>query len=147
MYDLFLPALYVSAAASERIVQFARLWAEALGERRKLMRRDERLMACAQEHADYLAGREDMQVSLHVGASNSTPDARVRAAGYPLPDHWQTNHVESCSVNHGSAADAVERLLLSPSHRMHLLGENGFQSHKTWGIGNNGPFWVVLICP
>ncbi len=149
----YLPSLYGNRN-NDRVAEFEAAW---LWERVGEVTRDERLMAVAQKHAEYLAQRqvqESMQspsgirASLHLGEGGSSPNERVRAGGYDLGDMPIVgNNVESCSSNWHSGPDAVAALLRSPSHRMHLLGENGFDSLTVYGIGNAHDFWVILICP
>lgn len=129
--------------------QFAAAWMLALGERAKIMTRDDRLTKCAGDHADYLAQRQgaEIQQSMHIGSGGSLPDQRVRTAGYALPDHWHSNHVESCATHTGGPQAALDMLLDSPGHRAHLLGIGGFEGHRVWGVGNERSYYVVICAP
>lgn len=129
---------------------FAALWLGVLGERAKRMRCDARLVEIAQHHADYLIGRvgDELQQSMHYGRGGITPNQRVRDGGYHLPDwHGGGNTVESCVRSSPDAAGALDILLASPSHRLHLMGEGFWDASVVYGIGQTGTDWVVLICP
>lgn len=149
----FLPTVHGEGigGTNDKAAAFAAAWLEALGARAALYRADDRLAHAAHRHAAYLAARtgDAAQESLHIGAGGSAANARVRASGFVLPRHWLdgSNNIESCAVNHDGPVQAVERLLLSPAHRAHMLGEGGFASHTVYGVGNDGPFYVVLACP
>jgi hypothetical protein len=155
--NVWLPAIYGGQLApapdycgmSIAAVRFVYFWLSALGERRKDMGCDARLVRAAQRHADFLSSREDTTPSLHIGENGSSANERVRAEGYRLPDWFREvgNSVESCAVNNGQPQDAVERLLLSPSHRVHLLREGGFSEHRIFGVGVTFPYYVVLSAP
>lgn len=156
-FNLFLPSVYgnpalvVEPAANEKVVIFAFSWWLALGDRAKAMHRDDRLMAVAGAHAEFLSRRtgETLAQSMHIGLGGSTPNERVRAGGYRLPDHYRQvgNSVESCASNWQGPTYALDRLIASPSHRAHMLGEGGFASHTVYGIGNAKDYWVVITCP
>jgi hypothetical protein len=151
--DLWLPSVHGEGigGTNDNAAAFVAAWLQRLGARAALYRQDDRLAHAANRHAAYLAARtgDAAQESLHVGQGGSAANARVRAAGYVLPRHWLdgSNNVESCAVNHDGPVQAVERLLLSPAHREHLLGEGGFASHTVYGVGSVAAFFVVLICP
>jgi hypothetical protein len=143
----FLPSVH----GSDKTQAFVDAWLQRLGSRAALYRQDDRLTYAANRHAAYLAARtgDAMQESLHIGQGGSAANARVRASGFVLPRQWLdgSNNVESCAVNHDGPVQAVERLLLSPAHRAHLLGEGGFASHTVYGVGAVPPFYVCLACP
>lgn len=147
--NIYLPTVHGNRN-NLRVVEFAYAWWVALGERSRSMQKDDRLMQVAQKHAEFLAKRrgEEVLQSMHFGEGGSTANERVRDGGYDLGGlSLVGNNVESCSSNWGTPTDALEALLLSPSHRMHLLGENGFWRYTVYGIGNAHDYWVVIICP
>lgn len=151
MTETFLPAVHGAGVQgqSDNALTFIDAWMQALGDRATEMRQDDRLVRCAQDHAAYLESRvgDIRQVSMHVGLNNSTPDQRVRLAGYSIPAHWHSNHVESCATHTGGPLAALTMLLDSPGHRAHLIGENGFAGHRVYGVGNAKSYYVVLACP
>ena len=125
---------------------FAELWLRAMGDRGEAMRCNEKLVQAAQNHADYLAERDDNRVSMHVGRNGSTPNQRVRATGYRLPDaHGDNNTVESACRTPRGPAQALRLLLDSKPHRAHLLREGFFAGHVAFGVGYAGPKWFVIV--
>lgn len=152
----FLVAIHNEQAApagqSDPAAEFVRLWLEALPpERRAIVRRDDRLMACALLHANYLHSRTGAELlqSMHRGVGGSYSNGRVLVCGYRLPPEYRpdANNVESCARDAGGPQAALDGLLASPAHRPHLLGEVGFSDRVVWGIGQAGDDYVVLICP
>jgi hypothetical protein len=149
----YLPSIHGVTPARE----FVALWMQALGDRAAMMREDARLTLCASEHAIYLANRSDMTPSMHIGRNNSTPNERLAASGYKMPDWWSLdrNNCEACSVHHGderisSPLGALELMIDSPAHRPLVLGERVndwfWHLHTVWGAGNAGPFYVLVVC-
>lgn len=142
--------------AKTAIVEFVRLWMDAIGNRAEDMHADWRLIACAAQHAAYLASRTEAQIEAladdghgsHVGMDGSTPNQRVRAAGYRLPDwHGDGNTVEFNTRTHRGPARALELLLGSDAHGPALRGEGWYVGHVMYGVGHAGHDWVVLVCP
>lgn len=130
--------------------RFESLWMGVLGTRGAEMRCDDRLVAVAQRHADYLDGRVGVELdqNMHVGAGGSTPNQRVRAGGYALLDwHLDGNTVESATRASGDAAYALVLFLHSPPHYTHLMCLGFYVESTVYGIGFRGRDWVVLICP
>lgn len=150
-----LPQVYKDAPVTPT-AEFIRLWMQAIGERALLMRPDSRLAKCASDHAAYLASRTEAQIEAladdghgsHVGIDGSTPNQRVRAAGYKLPVwHGDGNTVEFNTRTHRGPARALELLLGSDAHGPALRGEDGWQEATVYGVGHAGHDWVVLVCP
>lgn len=154
--NTYLPFVAHDAQAS-KAAEFVRLWlAELLEERRALMRPDARLFACAQAHAEYLASRTPEQIAAlpddghgsHVGRNGTTPNQRVRAAGYRLPAwHGDGNTVEFNTRTYRGAARALALLLGSDAHRPALLGQGFWGPAIYYGFGQAGDDYVTLFCP
>lgn len=149
---LHLPAVYGNPDVTPAR-QFVTAWMLALGERAAIMRQDDRLTNCARIHANYLANREDMTPSMHIGANNSTPNQRLIASGYRPPSFWkpERNNCEACAVHHAGPVDALIMLLDSPTHRPILLGEKVsdwfWHLHTQWGLANAAAFYVLICAP
>lgn len=131
--------------------RFAALWMALLGERAKLMRCDDRLVICAQNHAKYLIGRsgEQLQPSMHVGLGGTLPNKRVRQAGYRLRDWYpdDANHVECAYRGEPEPSEALTAFMNSEHHRPALMGEGFFEDAVFYGVGTVGTDFVVLVCP
>jgi hypothetical protein len=161
MAKVFLPAVHGPALTgqSDATAEFVRLWFGVLGDKAQTMRHDDRLTACAADHATYLDSRSEEQIAalagiphaMHIGRDGQRSNARVRQFGYALrwwyPD--DSNQVENCCRVNRGAASALQRWLDSAPHRMLLLGEGWYaeQNHIVWGIGTAGRDWVLLCCP
>lgn len=137
-------------------VSFTDAWMQVLDARAKLMRVDERLVRVANDHALYLSQRTPEQIEAlpddghgsHVGLNNSTPNQRVRAAGYRLPEsHGGGNTVEFNARTHKGPLRALELYMGSDAHRPALMGENFWEPATVYGVANVGDDWVVLVCP
>lgn len=130
--------------------RFEALWMALLAERAAQMTCDERLVAVAQAHADYLIGRSgsELEQSMHFGRGGSTPNQRVRAGGYRLLDwHGGGNTCECCVRASDDAAQALNILLGSAHHRPVILGEGFWEASVVYGVGQAGTDWVILVCP
>lgn len=130
--------------------RFAALWLALMGERGKQMRCDERLVAVAQAHAEYLINRkgEELAQSMHIGRGGTTPNQRVRQGGYRLPEfHKDGNTVECCLRGSADPPVALEQLLASDKHRPAMMGEDFWEPSIYFGVGQVGTDWVVLVCP
>lgn len=159
MHETFLPTIKgnpdVISGQSDDAATFISAWMARLGERAKLMVRDDRLVRCAQQHATWLAQRqgEDMQKSLHIGKDGTTPNTRVTRAGYKIPSwwDWENNNCEACAVHHDGPLAALDMLIASPAHRPLLLGERAndwfWHRHTVWGVGVTAPFYVLVVAP
>lgn len=159
----YLPSIYgnfsivAEGEMSENAKVFIGLWLALLPpERRALMRYDYRLGIAAQLHAVYLDSRTPEEIDAlpddghgsHIGENNSTPNQRVRAAGYALPEsQGDGNTVEFNTRTHRGPARALELYMGSDAHRPALMGEGFWQPATVYGIGQFGDDWVVLVCP
>lgn len=158
-YTQILPRIYGNApqAAGERpmndrAARFAVAWMDLLGDRARDLILDDRLVTAAQEHANYLASRADTLPSMHIGRNGSKANARVLAAGYPLPSHYEpdTNNVESCSRSWHDPATTAKLLAAHDTHVDHMMFLGGFSYHTHWGVGsagNDGVYYVCLTAP
>lgn len=158
MTHTYLPSIASDApiqAQATPVESFVELWMQALGDRAIDMRQDERLMTCAQLHADYLASRTGNALlqSMHLGEGGSTPNERVYYASYRLPDFWlfNGNQVECC-VRCGDdreppGREALRLLLASPAHRAMMLREDWYVGHICYGVGFCGSDWTIVACP
>lgn len=155
MTETFLPTVHGAGVQgqSDNVQLFVDAWMAALGDRAAIMQPDARLMTCAQDHASFLANREDMRPSMHIGKGGSTPNQRLIASGYKPPSFWkpERNNCEACAVHHDGPIDALIMLLDSPDHRPLVLGERVsdwfWHLHTVWALGNAGPFYVYVAAP
>lgn len=150
----FLPAIHVNP--HDPVHLFISLWMRQLSGRADKMVLDDRLMVAAQRHAEYLDSRTPEQIAAlpknghgsHTGANNSTPNQRVRAEGYRLPEwHGNGNTVEFNARTHKGAKAALELLLNSQYHRPGLMGEGFWEPATHIGVGHFGNDWVVIAAP
>lgn len=156
MAKLYLPNIrnhQVTGAAGDvcgmnaHAVDFAIRWLHHDEQRRRGATCDPRLVQAAQGHADDLAAHN---YASHTGSDGRSPNQRVRDAGYRLPDWFPAvgNQVESISVRWQGVAENLKRLLESPGHRTHVLGEGFFTDQTVYGIGWAEGGWLVLVtCP
>lgn len=154
---LRLPLAYGNAVTAQgdtrmtpAALAFAEVWLARLGDRAARMVCDDRLVVCAQQHAEFLAERTpaEQRQSMHVGRGGTTPNQRVRMAGYRLLAwHGNKNTVESCTRSWDALAETVDDLMASPSHHDHLWGVGWYAEHTVWGIGAAAEYFVVVICP
>lgn len=137
-------------------VSFTDAWMQVLGARAKSMRVDERLVKVANDHALYLSQRTPEEIEAlpddghgsHVGRGNSTPNQRVEAAGYRLPEwHGDGNTVEFNVRTHKGPLRALELYMGSDAHRPALMGEDFWEPATVYGIGFVGSDWVFICCP
>jgi hypothetical protein len=145
----FLPSVH----GSDKTQAFVDAWLQRLGARANLMRPDVRLMRAAGLHAEFLASLgDDLDGSAHF-AGGSSPNARVRAQGYRLPDFYpnDNNNCESWARNWEGPDNAVERLFLSEWHRPMMAGERVndwfWEPQVVYGVGQAGNDYIVLACP
>lgn len=112
------------------------------------------LAQAAQSHA------EDM---LHRGYfSHTSPEGvwsnkRVRITGYRLVDWFRddTNNVESIGAGYATVGELWQAWLLSPMHRLHVLGEQSYGIQINVGVGYAaqvgaplfGVTWVLVSAP
>lgn len=154
MSRLYLASVYGGAtvggqAQTSKAEEFIAWWLYRLGNKRAQMRQDDRLMACAQRHAEYLAQRMDISPSMHIGANGSTANERVRASGYKLPGYFlaKGNNVESCTYSHDPIPETVDDLMASPAHHDHMTVAGWFVGHTVYGVGNADAYYVVVTAP
>lgn len=151
------PVTGQSPRMSPNALAFVVAWMERLGDRAAIMRVDERLVRAAQDHAEYLANRVDTQPSMHIGRNVSTPNMRVRAAGYALLGwHLDGNTVESCTRTWANLdedmLEVVTSLMAHEAHREHMNGLNWYSGHTVYGVGaasepSGSTYFVVDACP
>lgn len=147
------PTVIQGQGDTDNAADFIIAWMQALGDRADIMRQDSRLTLCAQTHATWLAQRQDMEPTMHLGKNNSTPNQRLIASGFRPPSFWkpEKNNCEACAVHHDGPLEALELLLKSPGHRPLVLGERVsdwfWASHTVWGLGNAGPFYSLVVAP
>lgn len=119
----------------------------ALQEQRGVLRSDPRLQSAAQQKAQDMADYKPWRLDV----MHKFPWANnlAREYGYQLPDGYRpdANHIESLYRGGGSGREVLEALLASETHRAHVLGEGGFASQNTIGVGHSGDYWVILIAP
>lgn len=80
----------------------------------------------------------------HVASDGRWPNEVARDYGYPLPVWWDSdaNYIESLS--YGSVLFPWNLVFRQRStHLDHLLGQEGFVTHRQIGTGFNGSFWVI----
>lgn len=154
MSNTYLPSILSDApiqAQAMPVESFTELWMDALGDKAADMRQDGGLMICARLHAEYLDSRtgDALLQNMHVGRGGSTPNERVRNAGYSLPGWWPVagNQVECCARCGDDAAEALRLLLASIGHRAMLLRQTWYAGHTVYGVGHKGADWVVVACP
>lgn len=154
MTTIYMPAIFspprrghMTAAARA----FAAAWLALHGERAARMKPDARLIACAQDHAEYLASRqgEALKVSMHRGRGGSYSNQRVAATGYRLPSHWalDANYVESCRRGVGLPGEQARKLAAHAEHRDHMLGLGHFADFTVYGVGSCQQDYVCIRCP
>jgi len=156
---IYLPSIHGGTATAPQaggsplgaVEVFVDAWMNLLGSHAKLMRRSDKLMLCAAQHASFLAHRtkEQEAYSMHIGIGHSYPNQRVLWAGYALPSYFDAskNNVESCIRSGKEPAGVLQSLLNSPPHRAHMLGEGWFSGSTVYGVGNMLSDWVILRCP
>ena len=117
---------------------------------------DPRLCQVARTRAADMARRKYFS---HVNPDGLGPNALVRAAGYPLPSHYNTaasgNNVESISAGFENAGVAWQNWMGSSGHKTHLLATDSFyRDQTTYGVGfysdPNSPYvryYVVITAP
>ena len=89
----------------------------------------------------------------HMAANGEWPNATARRFGCNLPVEYGNgwNGVESLAAGSADAFAIFSALANSPSHRVHLFGENNFYRQQThMGIamvtgGKYGWVWCVLV--
>jgi hypothetical protein len=153
--DLWLPSVHGEGigGTNDNALAFTDAWLQRLGARATLMRPDVRLMRAAGLHAEFLASLgDDIGGSAHF-AGGSSPNRRVRAQGYRLPDFYpnDNNNCESWARNWVGPHDALERLFLSEWHRPMMAGERindwFWEPQVVYGVGQAGNDYIVLACP
>lgn len=125
--------------------EFVQLWLTAPWQQRRDCEPDQRLMAAAQQHADWLAAHN---AATHVGKDGLNANDRVRAAGYKLPEWYPAgeNNIESIAVDWEGPVKWLKRLHDSPYHYDHLSGCNAFFWQQTrYGVGVSAGAWLVLV--
>jgi hypothetical protein len=79
----------------------------------------------------------------HISSDGRWPNEIVRDNGYPLPRWWvdDANHVESLA----SSSTFPWALIFREhgSHLNHLLGQEGFVTHRQIGVGVAGYHWAI----
>lgn len=132
---------------------FAAAWVAFLGDVGRRMVRDARLDAAAQGQADWLAVHDFDRDNAHLGADGSTPNERVRATGYRLPDFWPTrgNQCESANHSWSEPAQSLIELATHDTHAEHMQ-VRGWWAHSTvYGVGaarasvGGGGWFVVAV--
>jgi len=113
-----------ACGSSDRARQLARLIINDAGQHRSQLRCNATLTAVAEQKVRDMA--EHGQVS-HIGPGGA--NARLRAAGYPLPAHYPSlgaNQVEAVAGGYGDPHELWRQFKASRAHRLHLLGEHPF---------------------
>lgn len=163
---VYLPAIHNNAPVAgqgapcgmtPRAAEFAHEWMLLLGDRANRMTCHPLLVECAQMHAEFLARREDTQPSMHIGEFGTTPNMRVRAAGYRLLGwHLDGNTVESCTRTWENLDDnmdgVVTSLMAHEAHHDHLWGIGWYEPSTVYGVGaasepSGSTYFVVDACP
>lgn len=167
MRELFLPSIANEQPVSGQAGQwgmndgawhFAQVWLDLLGERAHIMRVDQRLVACAAAHAEYLDSRTPEEIAslshiehlMHYNHhTGKRSNQRVLDAGYRLPDFWDKdkNYVESCARNNKEPAEVAVSLAYHDTHHDHMFGVGWYAGHTVYGVGNCNADWVFLACP
>lgn len=149
-----MPDLFIPVAIASPIQTLEKLLITDPGQRRRVLQPHPVLMKVAHERADDMAMRRYFS---HVNPDGLAANWLVRDAGYALPDHYHkeraANNIESISAGQAQPAAAWRAWLSSPSHRLHVLGENDFFAEQyEYGIGfaniEGSPFqfyWVLII--
>src|SRR5687768_16381929 len=155
MTRTFLPSVHGEGigGTNDNALAFVAAWLQRLGDRANLMRPDVRLMRAAQLHAEFLASLGDNLTGSAHFADGASPNARVRAQGYRLPDFYpdDKNNCESWARNWEGPEAAVERLVLSQWHRPMMAGERVndwfWEPQVVYGVGQAGNDYICLACP
>ncbi len=125
-----------AAVTKERLLRLTNL------ERKKKglasLQRDPRLEAAAQAQADDMRRRRYLN---HTSPEGIDPLQRIRSAGYREPScncAWQFFYGENIAWGNVSPDVIIQKWLLSPEHRKHLLSPD----YRDVGIGYTGSYWV-----
>jgi len=97
---------------------------------------DGRLNNAAQGHANWMAAN---RVLSHFGAGGSTPDVRMKAAGFPV-----FASAENIAEGAASVPEVMALWMNSPGHRANIL--NGVYTHVGYGVAadvNGRLYWAV----
>ncbi len=75
------------------------------------------------------------------------PNELARGYGYPLPTWWDgnANYIESLHAGSPVPADVLQSFVNSPSHRVHVMGQEWFATHLNIGVGmvEDTRIWVI----
>jgi len=75
------------------------------------------------------------------------PNQLARDNGYPLPGWWDgdANYIESLHAGSPVPADVLQSFVNSPSHRVHVMGQEWFGTHYDIGVGmiESTRVWVI----
>ena len=136
---------------SERAL--ARLFEQAPGQRRRVVRCDPVLARVARARAVDMGTRRYFR---HVTPEGDGPNRLVERAGYALPSLYSrrraANNVEVITAGDDTALQAWRSWLDSRSHRRQVLGLNAFFSEQSdYGVGHAeipnsrfGHYWVLI---
>ncbi len=103
---------------------------------------DGRLAASASFRAADLAAGAPFD---HISSDGRWPNEVARDHGYPLPFWWadRANYIESL-VSGGQPAFPWRLLFrLRSTHLNHVLGQEGFVTHRQIGVGAAGYLWAI----
>lgn len=159
-HNVYLPQVFGPPAPggmNARAAAFAQAWLALLGTRAAIIRVDDRLVRCAQDHAEYLdsrtpeeiAARANVLHAMHRGRDWSWSNRRVLDAGYRLPSNYppDKNFVESCARHWDTPAKVAVYLANHDTHYDHMHGIGGYAASVVYGVGVAGRDYVALAAP
>ena len=78
-----------------------------------------------------------------IASAGRRPNAAARDFGYPLPRWWvnDANYIESLASSFVFPWALIFRE--HGVHLNHLLGQEGFVTHRQIGVGENGRYWAI----
>lgn len=81
----------------------------------------------------------------HISSDGRWPNEVARDYGYPLPFWWadHANYIESLASGGDAAFPWGLLFRLRSTHLNHLLGQEGFCTHRQVGVGAAGYFWAI----
>ena len=100
------------------------------------------LANAAQSHCEDMVRRGYFS---HESPEGVWPNKRARLAGYALPDWYldDKNNIESIAGGYTTVDEVWDGWLLSPMHRLHVLGEESYVSQIYVGCG----FFALIDAP
>ena len=144
--NIYLPII----SSPDPVAEFSRLLVADPRQQRPSLERCPALQQAAVWRAWGLANGQPWS---HIDRDGTWPNKRARLAGCQLPSDYSDdcNYVESLVAGTADPYTAFGALALSPHHKVHLFGENGFfQQQRHFGVamcagGEWGWYWCVLI--